>query len=63
MVTVVGRDESKVKRVTCRGCASVLEYKQSEVQSRHGRDISGCADGEDYVICPDCGGRAVIRAW
>jgi hypothetical protein len=46
MVTVVGRDESKVKRVTCRGCASVLEYKQSEVQSRHGRDISGCADGE-----------------
>lgn len=63
MVKVVGRDESAVKRVTCRGCASVLEYKQSEVQRRDGHDYTGGADGEEYVTCPDCGGKAIIRSW
>jgi hypothetical protein len=31
MVTVVGRDESKIKRATCSSCASILEYYPSEV--------------------------------
>jgi hypothetical protein len=63
MVTVVGRDDSAVKRITCRGCASVLEYKRSEVKRRDGTDYSGGADGAEWVDCPNCGDKAVIRSW
>jgi hypothetical protein len=56
-------DPALIKRVSCRNCASRLEYVQSDVKERHGRDISGCADGESYVDCPKCGGRAIIRSW
>lgn len=63
MVTVVGRDDSMVKRVTCRGCAAVLEYKQSEVKRRDGVDYSGGSDGAEWVDCPSCGDKAIIRSW
>lgn len=63
MVKVVGRDESAVKRITCRDCASVLEYTKKEVRSYHGTDYGGGPDGQEWVDCPNCGGRAVIRSW
>ena len=63
MAKVVGRDESVVKRVTCRNCASILEYTKNEVRSYHGTDYSGGSDGQEWVDCPNCGGRAVIRSW
>lgn len=63
MAKVVGRDETAVKRVTCRGCAAILEYTQNEVQEYHGTDYSGGSDGMEWVQCPSCGGRAVIRSW
>ena len=63
MVKVVGRDESAVKRVTCRHCASILEYTSKEVRSRHGTDYGGGPDGAEWVDCPNCGGQAIIRSW
>lgn len=63
MVTVVGRDASVVKRVTCQGCASVLEYEQREVKRRDGHDYTGGADGEEWVKCPHCGDKAIISCW
>lgn len=64
MVTVVGRDPAVVKLVTCGKCASILEYTNSEVQTRNnGKDISGGADGFDYVACPNCGHKVVLRSW
>lgn len=63
MVKVVGRDESAVKRVTCRSCAAILEYNLSEVKSQHGRDYGGGPDGMEWVDCPNCGKPAVIRSW
>jgi RNase P subunit RPR2 len=63
MVTVVGKDETKVKRVTCRSCASILEYNLSEVKEYHGTDYGGGPDGQEWVDCPHCGKRAVIRSW
>lgn len=63
MVKVVGRDETAVKRITCRSCASVLEYTLSEVKSRHGTDYGGGPDGAEWVDCPNCGRQAIIRSW
>ena len=55
MVTVVGKDESAVKRVTCRSCASILEYKLTEVQSYVSHDYGGGSDIVYYIKCPNCG--------
>lgn len=63
MVKVVGKDEKAVKRVTCKSCASILEYTLSEVKEYHGTDYGGGPDGQEWVDCPNCGKRAVIRSW
>ncbi len=63
MATVVGFDETKKKRVTCRGCAAIIEYKQCEVQESHGTDYGGGPDGAEWVNCPNCGDKAIIRSW
>lgn len=63
MVQVVGKDQSAVKRVTCRGCASILEYTQSEVKAYHGRDYSGGPDGKEWINCPSCGKEVILRSW
>ena len=56
MVKVVGRDESAVRRITCCGCASVLEYTQSEVKSiRHSCDYLGDCEHDNGIKCPQCG--------
>lgn len=60
MVKIVGRDERAVKRVTCKKCASILEYTESEVQDR--RYSSMGEVGTVYFIqCPN-GHEAVIRS-
>jgi RNase P subunit RPR2 len=63
MVTVVGIDIAAVKRVTCRGCASILEYTTKEVQVQHGTDYGGGSDGTEWVNCPSCGGEAIVKSW
>ncbi len=55
MVKVVGRDESVVRRVTCRSCASILEYTLSEVDSYVDHDYGGGSDTVYYIRCPSCG--------
>jgi RNase P subunit RPR2 len=55
MPTVVGTDPGAVKRVTCRSCASRLEYTESEAQERRHRDYTGDLDVWRVVVCPKCG--------
>ena len=64
MAIVVGIDDSAKKRITCRECASIVEYTLGEVMPlRRGRDISGCADGADGFKCPKCNADIIIRSW
>jgi DNA-directed RNA polymerase subunit RPC12/RpoP len=56
MVKVVGKDESAVHRITCRSCASVLEYTQSEVKYiKHSHDYLGDYEVDQGIKCPQCG--------
>jgi len=63
MVKVVGRDESAVKRVTCRSCASILEYKLSEIKSYQAGDYSGDTWMEYYIDCPDCSKKVIVKGY
>lgn len=58
MPVIVGKDEKAVKRITCKNCASINEYTQSEVRSiSRGRDYGG---GED--LAPVKSIRAALEA-
>lgn len=59
MPTIVGKDNSVVKRTTCRNCSSVLEYTPSEEQRDYSTDYTGGKDYYSYVMCP-CGGKQVV---
>lgn len=64
MAKVVGRDESAVKRITCRSCAAIVEYTTQEVQNFwSGTDYGGGPDGADGIICPGCGAQIHTRRW
>jgi DNA-directed RNA polymerase subunit RPC12/RpoP len=62
MVKIVGKDESAVKRITCKSCASILEYTLSEVKSiRHSCDYLGDCEYDDGIVCPNCNENVFVR--
>lgn len=65
MIQVVSThpDPSVVKEIVCRHCGARLKYTPSDVKERHGRDYSGGSDGMEWIDCPPCGQKVVIRSW
>lgn len=56
-------DKSVVKQCICRGCGATLEYVPNEVKSHHGTDMSGGPDGQEWITCPKCHKKVVLRSW
>lgn len=64
MARIVASAPKKMPRVVCRGgCLSTIEYVPNDVKRRDGTDYGGDPDGEEYVVCPSCGKKAIIRSW
>lgn len=52
-----------IQRITCKHCGARLEYVPNDIQVYHGRDYGGGPDGQEWVDCPNCKKKAIIRAW
>ena len=52
-----------VKQIVCRHCGATLEYVPNDVKSYHGTGIGGGPDGQEWVDCPNCNKKAIIRSW
>ena len=63
MVNIIGKSPELMKKITCKNCASILEYTKSEVKIRNGQDYSGGSDGMEYIKCPQCNKKVIIRSW
>lgn len=69
MAQIIGYDDSAKQRFTCTGtktepgCGAIVEYTKSDIKRYSGRDISGGPDGCEWVDCPGCGKRKVLRSW
>lgn len=63
MAKIVGKDDSVVKRVTCRNCASILEYVPCEVRENYSTDYTGDKDYYKYILCPCCGKQATVTSY
>jgi hypothetical protein len=57
------KDPLYVKRVSCNHCASQLEYTKNEVKSVHGTDYSGGPDGYEWIDCPVCFNKVILKSW
>ena len=56
MPRIVGRDPDAVRRVTCRQCASIVEYTMSETrEAKVNWDYLGDHDIVRAITCPGCG--------
>lgn len=57
-------DPKVEKFVSCtKGCGARLAYVPNDVKSYNGRDYSGGADGYEWIDCPQCGKKVVIKSW
>ena len=65
MVSIVKKepDISVLKEIVCQKCGVTLSYTPNEVLSYNGTDISGCSDGQEWINCPNCTKRVIIRSW
>lgn len=63
MVSIVGKDESAVKQVTCLSCASILRYTPSEEKRDYTSDYTGGTDYYNYITCPCCAKRVTTRGY
>jgi hypothetical protein len=61
MVKIVGQDMSMYLEVTCRNCASVLQYTRSEVQSQMQTDYGGGKELYKFITCPQCGQKVTAK--
>lgn len=62
-ITVVGKDQTKVKRCTCKNCASILEYTMADTKTDYSTDYSGGRDHYRYLTCPSCSGRVHVSLY
>jgi predicted RNA-binding Zn-ribbon protein involved in translation (DUF1610 family) len=65
MVRVVdpGPAPEVVKQAICRSCGARLEYVPNDVKTYNGKDYSGGSDGQDWIDCPQCSKRVILRSW
>lgn len=53
--------KSVVKRVVCLNCGVTLEYVPNDVKVHIYKDISGTSDSYNYIDCPKCSKRIVVK--
>jgi hypothetical protein len=63
MIKVIGEAPEALKQCTCHSCAAKLEYCKWDVNKWSGKDYSGGSAGEEYINCPRCGEKVVLRSW
>jgi hypothetical protein len=59
MVNVIGFDKRITKTVSCHGCAAILEYTKSEIQTKR-VSCMGDIDHVKYIVCPSCNNRVNV---
>jgi RNase P subunit RPR2 len=62
MINIVGKDTSLIKRVTCKNCASILEYLPIDLKEKTNSDYDGGRYTIKCITCPSCYSQIVISS-
>ena len=61
MIKVIGQDPAALKRVSCRGCGSILEYGLKDIYDiKVNKDYLGDYDIARVIRCPVCNNEAKV---
>jgi DNA-directed RNA polymerase subunit RPC12/RpoP len=63
MARILPEVPRKEKTTTCRGCGHTVAYVENDIKVRNGTDYSGGPDGEEWINCPGCSYKIVLKAW
>jgi hypothetical protein len=63
MVLVLKKKPAYKKVVCTKGCGSTLGYVENDIKTYRGKDYSGGDDGCNYINCPVCSERVVLKSW
>lgn len=61
MAKVIGKDAALNKRCTCKECTSIVEYTPFEIKRKNYKDISQTSCTVEYITCPECGNKIVLK--
>lgn len=64
MARIVGLDERRMKKATCKKCNCINEYHDGEVRNLwSGTDYGGGPDGANGFTCANCGENVITERW
>ncbi len=63
MARVIGEAPEMLKQATCGQCAARLEYTRGEVETITGKDYDGGTSVTEYIKCPRCAAKVVVRSY
>lgn len=65
MVKVVNEqpDPKVVKQIVCKSCGVTLEYLPIEVKVYNGTDYGGGPEGHEWIDCPQCQNKVILKSW
>ena len=53
----------KEKRTECESCGALVGYVKNDIHAYHGTDMSGGPDGQEWINCPQCKKKIILRSW
>ena len=61
MIRIIGTDDKHIHKITCKTCASIIEYTKDEVKSFTHRDYGGGSDTYYHIVCPKCDEEVYVK--
>lgn len=63
-VTVIAPpDPNDAQKKKCKNCGVTVQFFPVDIKEYSGRDYSGGPDGCEWVDCPNCNERIILRSW
>ncbi len=63
MPRVIKKGKKRERKVECDECGSTIGYFKEDIEEYHGTDISGGPDGQEWINCPECREKIILRSW
>jgi hypothetical protein len=63
MARVISEIPRVEKHALCHSCGCTVAYVKNDIQEYHGTDYSGGPDGQEWINCPGCFKKIVLRSW
>lgn len=61
MIEIIGTDEAKKRKITCKECCSILSYTNFDTVVEVRTDYTGGKDRYRVLCCPKCNNKMTVE--